>query len=182
MSPTTAQHVYAEFGAGVPVLDGGACEFGLESTIVDLSRGSPVLLRPGAITRSQIAKALGLSLRERDEQAPRASGTLAAHYAPQTALTLMSPASLDMDVRNFANVAVLSLREPSMGSKAIYWIAASGDPARYGHDLYANLRKLDDAGAKRILVEAPPTTVEWEAVNDRLTRAAAGSSAIDDET
>jgi L-threonylcarbamoyladenylate synthase len=181
VSPTTAQHVRDEFGASLPILDGGACEVGLESTIVDLSRGTPVLLRPGAITRAQIAKAIGMAIRDRDEDAPRASGTLAAHYAPQTAVTLMSPASLDMDVRNFANVAVLSLREPSMGSKAIYWITASGDPARYGHDLYANLRKLDDAGAKRILVEAPPTAPEWEAVNDRLARAAAGSSAIDDE-
>ncbi|HEY2628933.1 MAG TPA: L-threonylcarbamoyladenylate synthase [Usitatibacter sp.] len=181
VSPTTAQHVHDEFGATLPILDGGACEVGLESTIVDLSRGAPVLLRPGAITRSQIAKAIGMSLGDRDEHAPRASGTLAAHYAPQTALTLMSPASLDMDVRNFANVAVLSLREPSMGSKAIYWITASSEPARYAHDLYANLRKLDDAGAKRILVEAPPTAPEWEAVNDRLTRAAAGAAMIDDE-
>jgi L-threonylcarbamoyladenylate synthase len=180
VSPTTAQHVRDEFGTDFPILDGGACEVGLESTIVDLSRGAPVLLRPGAITRKQIARVIGEEPRERDEQSPRASGTLAAHYAPQTSLTLMSPASLDADVRNFGNVAVLALREPSMGSKAIFWIAASGDPALYAHDLYANLRKLDDAGAKRILVEAPPTTPEWEAVNDRLARAAAGS-AIEDE-
>lgn len=180
VSPTTAEHVRDEFGWSLPILDGGPCEFGLESTIVDLSRGAPVLLRPGAITRAQLAKVIGEKPRDRDEQAPRASGTLAAHYAPQTALTLMSPTSLDMDVRTFGNVAVLSLREPSMGSKAIFWIAASDDPARYAHDLYANLRKLDDAGAKRILVEAPPATPEWEAVNDRLARAA-GGLAIDDE-
>jgi L-threonylcarbamoyladenylate synthase len=60
------------------------------------------------------------------------------------------------------------------------WIAAPHDAARYGHDLYANLRRLDASGAKRILVEAPPRTPEWEAVNDRLGRAAAGSA--DDET
>jgi L-threonylcarbamoyladenylate synthase len=181
VSPTTAQHVRDEFGASLPVLDGGACEVGLESTILDLSRGAPVLLRPGGITRSQIAKAIGMPLGDRDEHAPRASGTLAAHYAPQTALTLMSPASLEADVRNFANVAVLAFREPAMGSKAIFWIAASDDPARYAHDLYANLRKLDDAGAKRILVEAPPPAPEWEAVNDRLARAAAGSALHEDE-
>jgi L-threonylcarbamoyladenylate synthase len=181
VSPTTAQHVRDEFGSNIPILDGGACEVGLESTIVDLSRGAPVLLRPGAITRKQIAKAIGEEPRDRDEHSPRASGTLAAHYAPRTSLTLMSPASLDMDVRSFANVAVLARREPSMGSKAIFWIVASDDPARYAHDLYANLRKLDDAGAKRILVEAPPPTPEWEAVNDRLARAAAGSAMIEDE-
>ncbi|HUL56100.1 MAG TPA: L-threonylcarbamoyladenylate synthase [Usitatibacter sp.] len=180
VSPTTAQHVREEFGPSLPVLDGGACEIGLESTIVDLSRGAPVLLRPGAVTRAQIERTLGGKLGDRDEHAPRASGTLAAHYAPQTALTLMSPASLDADVRNSGNVAVLALRDPPVGSKALFWIAASGDPSTYAHDLYANLRKLDDAGAKRILVEAPPPAPEWEAVNDRLARAAAGS-AIDDE-
>jgi L-threonylcarbamoyladenylate synthase len=181
VSPTTAQHVRDEFGAGLPILDGGPCEVGLESTIVDVSGASPVLLRPGAITRAQIAKVIGEMPRDRDAHSPRASGTLAAHYAPQTSLTLMSPASLDTDVRNFANVAVLARREPSMGSKATFWIVASDDPARYAHDLYANLRKLDDAGAKRILVEAPPPTPEWEAVNDRLARAAAGSAMIEDE-
>ncbi len=181
VSPTTAQHVRDEFGAGIPVLDGGACEVGLESTILDLSQGVPVLLRPGAITRKQIANVIGQEPRDRDAHSPRASGTLAAHYAPQTSLTLMSPASLDADVRNFANVAVLARREPSMGSKATFWIVASDDPATYAHDLYANLRKLDDAGAKRILVEAPPPTPEWEAVNDRLARAAAGSAMIEDE-
>jgi len=181
VSPTTAQHVRDEFGPDLPILDGGACEVGLESTILDLSRGAPVLLRPGAVTRRQIAKTIGEGPRDRDEHSPRASGTLAAHYAPQTSLTLMSPASLDADVRNFANVAVLARREPSMGSKAIFWIVASDDPALYAHDLYANLRKLDDAGAKRILVEAPPPAPEWEAVNDRLARAAAGSAMIEDE-
>jgi len=180
VSPTTAQHVREEFGPSLPILDGGACEVGLESTIVDLSRGAPVLLRPGAITRAQIERALGEKLRDRDEHAPRASGTLAAHYAPQTALTVMSPASLEADVRNSRNVAVLALRDPPAGSMALFWIAASADPTAYAHDLYANLRKLDDAGAKRILVEAPPQEAEWEAVNDRLARAAAGS-AIDDE-
>jgi L-threonylcarbamoyladenylate synthase len=94
----------------------------------------------------------------------------------------MSPASLDADVRNSGAAAVLSPREPSAGSKAIFWIVASGDPTIYAHDLYANLRKLDDAGAKRILVEAPPRNPEWDAVNDRLARAAAGTATLDDET
>src|SRR5436305_1506006 len=81
VSPTTADHVRDEFGAAVPILDGGACEVGLESTIVDLSRGRPVLLRPGGISRAQIEAVLGEALRDRDADAPRASGTLAAHYA-----------------------------------------------------------------------------------------------------
>ncbi|HXF80641.1 MAG TPA: L-threonylcarbamoyladenylate synthase [Usitatibacter sp.] len=182
VSPTRAEHVRDEFGASVPVLEGGACEVGLESTIVDLSRGHPVLLRPGGISRAQVAEVLGEDPRERDANAPRASGTLAAHYAPATALTLMTAERLAAELDTLASVAVLAFGEPPANAKAFSWIAATQDPAAYAHDLYANLRKLDAAGAKRILVEAPPRTGEWEAVNDRLQRAAAGSLADDDET
>ena len=182
VSPTTAQHVREEFGDEVPVLDGGPCEVGLESTIVDLSRGDPVLLRPGGITRAQVERVLGKYLRERDAHAPRASGTLAAHYAPRTALSIASPASLEAQLHVLTNVAVLALREPPFDCRATYWITALEDASGYGHDLYANLRRLDEVGAKLILVEAPPAGPEWEAVNDRLARAAAGSLELDDET
>ena len=181
VSPTTAEHVRDEFGADLFVLDGGACDVGLESTIVDVSRGEPVLLRPGAISRDDIREVLGKSPRNRDTHAPRASGTLASHYAPRTALVLVSPAMLDEEVSNFTNVAVLAMRDAPRHALATAWIAAGGDPRRYAHDLYANLRRLDGCGAKRILVETPPLTPEWEAVNDRLTRAAAGAGPLDDE-
>jgi L-threonylcarbamoyladenylate synthase len=182
VSPTTAEHVREEFGPGLFVLDGGACEVGLESTIVDLSRGRPVLLRPGGITREDIAHALGAELRERDAQAPRASGTLAAHYAPRTALAIVEAAALDRELARPANIAVLALREPPPVARVTAWITAPFDVGRYGHDLYANLRKLDASGAKRIVVEAPPTPRPWEAVNDRLSRAAAGAGGpLDDE-
>jgi len=176
VSPTTAEHVRDEFGPDLFVLDGGACEVGLESTILDLSRGVAVLLRPGAISRDDISAVLGRAPRDPDAAAPRASGTLAAHYAPRTALVVVMPATLDEEVRNFTNVAVLAMREPPRNALVTSWIAASADPARYAHDLYANLRRLDASGAKRILVEAPPETAQWEAVNDRLRRAAAGAS------
>jgi L-threonylcarbamoyladenylate synthase len=182
VSPTTADHVRDEFGAALFVLDGGACEIGLESTIVDLSRGAPVLLRPGAVTREDIARVMGMDPRDRDLEAPRASGTLEAHYAPRTALALLGAHALDLEARGHANVAVLAMRDAPYSAQVTSWIAAGADPTRYGHDLYANLRKLDESGAKRILVEAPPLTPEWEAVNDRLTRAAAGAGLLDDET
>ena len=182
MSPTTAEHVRDEFGAKLYLLDGGPCPVGIESTIVDLSRGAPVLLRPGAVTRDDIAKVLGAPRRDRDAHAPRASGTLAAHYAPRTALVLASAAELDTEVRHLSNVAVLAMREAPHTALVTQWIVAPSDPERYGHDLYANLRKLDASGAKRIVVEAPPLTPQWEAVNDRLTRAAAGAGLLDDQT
>jgi L-threonylcarbamoyladenylate synthase len=181
VSPTTAAHVRDEFGASLLVIDGGPCEVGLESTIVDLSRGAAVLLRPGGITRDDIATALGMPLKERDAAAPRASGTLAAHYAPRTALVLSDAAALDAELAVPSNIAVLALREAPPTARVTRWITGPFDAARYGHDLYANLRMLDGSGAKRIVVEAPPRTAAWEAVNDRLTRAAAGAGALDDE-
>jgi L-threonylcarbamoyladenylate synthase len=182
VSPTTAQHVRDEFGPSLALLDGGACEVGLESTIVDLSRGRAVLLRPGGITREAIELVLGAKLQERDAQSPRASGTLAAHYAPRTALALVESADLEEELALPANMAVLALREPQGDIRVTSWITAPSDPQRYGHDLYANLRKLDASGAKRIVVEAPPRLPAWEAVNDRLMRAAAGAvGELDDE-
>ena len=181
VSPTQAQHVRDEFGAGLVVLDGGACEVGLESTILDLSRGEPVLLRPGVVSRDDIARVLGRPPRDRDEHAPRASGTLAAHYAPRTTLVLVASDELEAHLATASNTAVLALREATPGLFATAWLDGSTDPARYGHDLYANLRKLDASGAKRIVVEAPPQLPAWEAVNDRLARAAAGARALDDD-
>ena len=181
VSPTTAQHVRDEFGEGLCIVDGGECEVGLESTIVDLSRGEPVLLRPGAVTREDIAAALGAAPRDRDAHAPRASGTLPAHYAPRTALVIVCPGGLEAEVSDRANVAVLAFREPPASAGVSHWITASRDPRRYGHDLYANLRRLDASGAKRIVVEAPPGVAAWEAVNDRLTRAAGATPETGDE-
>lgn len=184
VSPTTAQHVRDEFGPDLLVLDGGACEVGLESTIVDLSRGSPVLLRPGAVTRGQLAGVLGAAPQDRDAQAPRASGTLAAHYAPRTPLVLVEAGEVEARVRAAAaegkQAAVLARGRPPT-PLAAFGHSAPGDAAGYGHDLYANLRALDANGADLIVVEAPPAESAWEAVRDRLARAAAGTDE-DDET
>ncbi len=188
VSPTTAQHVRDEFGPDLLVLDGGACEVGLESTIVDLSRGVPVLLRPGAVTRQAIGALLGVVPADRDAQAPRASGTLAAHYAPRTPVVLVEVARLEQRVRDELragrSLAVLA-RSPWPGPMrevaAAWWHVAPDAAAAYGHDLYANLRLLDANGADLIVVEAPPAEPAWEAVRDRLARAAAGTD-DDDET
>ncbi len=173
VSPTTAQHVRDEFGEALFILDGGACEVGLESTIVDLSRGAPVLLRPGVIARDELAHALGRSIASRDAQAPRASGTLDAHYAPRAQLALVEAAKLAEELAGASDTAVLALRDAPPEARAGRWIVGAFDAGRYGHDLYANLRALDASGAARIVVEAPPRTAAWEAVNDRLMRAAA---------
>jgi len=173
ISPTTAEHVRSDLGNEVDlVLDGGTCEIGIESTIVDLSRGKPVLLRPGRIDSVDIAATLGVALEERDSDAPRAPGTLAAHYAPRQPLRLIESGQWEPSVRGASHGrGVLSFRSRPEGDMSTVWIEASRLPQRYGHDLYANLRTLDLSGCNRILVEEPPDTREWAAIRDRLGRA-----------
>jgi L-threonylcarbamoyladenylate synthase len=180
VSPTTAQHVQQEFGDGLLVIDGGPCEVGIESTIVDCSRGAPVLLRPGAITRAQIEAACGEALRDKHELAapdPRASGTLEAHYAPSAKLRLMDAKAmqtgLDVLGPNAAHIAVWSRSVLKSRSQHILQRRMPDDAAAAAQQLFAVLRAFDAEGVKLIWVETPPAGPEWEGVRDRLQRAAA---------
>lgn len=180
VSPTTAQHVREEFGDELLVIDGGPCEVGIESTIVDCSRGAPVLLRPGAITRAQIEAACGERLRDKHELAapdPRASGTLESHYAPSAKLRLMDAASiqtgLDMLGPNAAHMAVWSRTALKLRSAGVLQRRMPDDAAAAAQQLFAVLRAFDAKGVKLIWVETPPPDPDWEGVRDRLQRAAA---------
>jgi L-threonylcarbamoyladenylate synthase len=179
VSPTTAQHVHDEFGDELLVIDGGACAVGIESTIVDCSRGAPVLLRPGAITRAQIEAACGEALRDRHDLAapdPRAPGTLEAHYAPSAKLRLMDAKALQtgLDVlgANAAHIAVWSRTALKSRSQRIVQRRMPDDAAAAAQQLFAVLRAFDAEGVKLIWVETPPAEPEWEGVRDRLQRAA----------
>jgi len=176
VSPTRAAHVVQEFGPALWVLDGGECEVGIESAIVDCTRpppAAPALLRPGQLGRGVLEQALGGPLAEPDAASPRASGTLASHYAPRAALALLAPG--DWPARVAAappqpGVALYTRSTPPAG----WWhrpMARDADAA--AHELFAVLRELDDAGARAIWVEAPPATPAWDGVRDRLRRAAA---------
>jgi L-threonylcarbamoyladenylate synthase len=180
VSPTTAQHVADEFGEALPVIDGGACEVGIESTIVDCSRGAPVLLRPGLITRVQIEAALGEHLQDREvleTPEPRASGTLEAHYAPNAKLRLMDAKAiqtgLDVLGPGAAHIAIWARTELRNRSQRVLQRRMPDDAAAAAHQLFAVLRDFDAEGVKLIWVETPPATPEWEGVRDRLQRAAA---------
>lgn len=174
VSPTRAEHVQAEFDAGLLVLDGGECEVGIESSIVDCSRAHPVLLRPGVLTPDQIAAAAGEPLLAPDAQAPRASGTLAAHYAPQAVVRLLPAAALQAALTNSLpqGLAVYS-RTLSPPAGVLLRPAMPQDARAAAHELFAVLRDLDAAGAKEIWIEAPPADAAWDGVRDRLSRAAA---------
>ena len=180
VSPTTAAHVAEEFSdlgnEQLLILDGGACPVGIESTIVDCSRGMPVLLRPGMITPAQIEAVCGQPLRARDEAAPRASGTLESHYAPRAKVRLMEgkqlQSALDVlgaDARHIAVYARTTLR----AARGVVQRRMPDDAAMCAQELFAVLRELDATGVKLIWVEAPPEGVEWDGVRDRLQRAAA---------
>lgn len=173
VSPTTAAHVRADLGAEVDwILEGGASEVGIESTIIDLSRGRPALLRPGRILAGEIAEALGVSVSEGRAGAPRHSGGLARHYAPKTAARLVPAHALDAEIaRASGHVAVLAFSRPD--ERAATWRRMPTEPSAYARSLYAALRELDAAGCDEILIEAPPEAPEWAAVRDRLQRATA---------
>jgi L-threonylcarbamoyladenylate synthase len=108
----------------------------------------------------------------RDSDAPRAPGTLAAHYAPRQPLRLIEANQWERSEQGPSRGrGVLSFRSRPAGDMSTLWVEASRQPQRYGHDLYANLRALDSSGCDRILVEEPPATAEWAAIRDRLSRA-----------
>jgi L-threonylcarbamoyladenylate synthase len=170
VSPTTAAHVREDLGADVDlVLEGGASEIGIESTIVDLSGGSAVLLRPGAITKAQLEKILP-SLQEKGDSNVRHSGGLERHYAPRTPARLVPTHSLDKEIAVLKDrVAVLAFSRPD--ERVDYWLRMPRDASAYAQRLYAALRELDTADCEAILIEAPPEGPEWAAVQDRLKRA-----------
>lgn len=178
ISPTTAQHVADDLADRVAlIVDGGACDVGIESTIVAFGDdGGPMLLRPGGVPAEAIARVLGRAPRAADTQAPRASGTLASHYAPRTPSRLVATADLLREVDASAGrVAVLArtIARPARHGERL-WIAAARDAVPFAHDLYANLRDLDAANADLILIEAVPDDAGWQAVRDRLARATRG--------
>ena len=172
ISPTRADHVRADLGADVDlVLDGGASEVGIESTIVDVSQTRPALLRPGWITASAIETVLGVTLDVADADRPRAPGTLEAHYAPQTAVEVLDERELVSRARTARRAAVLAFNPVGADIPLASFRQASRDPAEYAHALYATLRELDRTDADVILVERPPDGLEWSGVRDRLQRA-----------
>jgi L-threonylcarbamoyladenylate synthase len=182
LSPTTAAHVQAEFSAGpgddLLVLDGGPCAVGIESTIVDCTRGAPVLLRPGWITPAQIEAACGQVMADNlHATAPRASGTLQAHYAPQAKLRLMSAkalqTALDLLGPDAAHIAIYARVVLRTQSTRIATRRMPDDAQACAQQLFAVLREFDAQGVRLIWVETPPDGPEWQGVLDRLTRAAA---------
>jgi L-threonylcarbamoyladenylate synthase len=170
VSPTTAAHVRDDLGRDVElVLEGGASEVGIESTILDLSGPSPVLLRPGHVSKEDLQAILGEVL-EGTPASARHPGGMERHYSPRTPASLVPTYSLDKEISVLGGrAAVLAFSRPD--ERVDYWLRMPREPKAYAQRLYAALRELDTAGCERILIEAPPESPEWSAVRDRLKRA-----------
>jgi L-threonylcarbamoyladenylate synthase len=193
VSPTRAADVSAEFSdqADLLILDGGDCTVGIESTIVDLSSGTPVLLRPGAITPEQIAQQTGVRVlqagarADADTNTPRVSGSLKAHYAPNTPLRLYAAgAALDCiaqypDTKSHVALIVWEseqMRDPQvLGASHIQQVPIPEQSDLFASRLYRLLRDLDDHSWDLIVMPEPPIGQEWDGVRDRLQRACFGS-------
>ena len=198
VSPTTAAHVQSEFAStsysDMPILDGGACSVGIESTIIDCTRGAPVLLRPGVLTQVQLEFACGQNVLSNSElsrqsisqleadfsheqAAPRASGTLESHYAPNATVRLMDAKSLQsaLDIlgADAKHIAVYSRTTVHSSATQILLRHMPNDATQTAQQLFATLRELDQHHIKLIWVETPPDDAVWDGVRDRLMRAAA---------
>jgi L-threonylcarbamoyladenylate synthase len=178
VSPTTADHVVSEFEDGVAaVVDGGSCDVGLESTIVDLTGEAPRLLRPGMIGVPALEAVLETALSVAGEaEGPRASGRLPSHYAPRSTVRLVSADALEETVAGAAvdgAVAVLARHAPRQSRKHVDWHTLPATPEAYARALYATLRAADESDPACILVERVPDEDDWRAIADRLDRAAA---------
>jgi L-threonylcarbamoyladenylate synthase len=174
LSPTKPEHVRDELGDAVHViLDGGESPIGLESTIVSCLNNEVRMLRPGYITRSQIAQVVGDLVA--GGVAPRVPGDRVLHYAPSTPLEIVGSDDLEAKagevVARQEKVAVLAMRPPLHTKRYMTWINAGKKPDTYAHNLYNHLRTLDRAGCVRILVQELPQDERWAAILDRLQRA-----------
>jgi L-threonylcarbamoyladenylate synthase len=191
ISPTTAAHVRADLGEKPSgrvdlILDGGPCPVGIESTIVDLTGAAPRLLRHGAITRGQLEALLRQPVPDADRDAPRASGGLKSHYAPRAPLELVPATQLPARINALrgTRLAVLAPAAALLDWPAdvvVRLVSPAGAP-EYARRLYALLHQLDECGAARILVAVPPPGEAWDAVHDRLRRAAAAAESSDEGT
>ena len=187
VSPTLAEHVECTLGSKIKaILDGGPCEIGLESTIVDLRKPTnPVILRHGPVTLSQISNCVGFSVgtklveKSDDQTAQSAPGQLSKHYSPRAALDLLEHRSIlsGESIASYADetTALVCNQKPDWysGQPSVYWLSETGNPDEMARNLFGLIQKLDGQQFKAIYIEKAPEAGLGIAINDRLRRAAA---------
>lgn len=175
VSPTDSAAVRAELGGQVDlILEGGACELGLESTILDMSRNEAVLLRPGMIQASTIEAQLGRKILYIPKQTVRAPGQHHVHYAPQTKSILME--QVEIKTTQFDKKTAILFHTDALKALAAnnrgHWVLLSQDPMQYARDLYRTLRACDTGHFNCMIIESVPHGPSWDAIRDRLKKAA----------
>jgi len=178
VSPTTAAHVREAFSE-LLVLDGGACDIGIESTIVDCSRGFPMLMRPGMLSPSQLSAACGVQVLNAashladpgPETSPASPGSLVSHYAPRARLLLLSAEQMASRLPTAGDSLAVWARSSLAMPSGVRCLSMPTDAASCAHDLFAQLRVMDALGVQEIWVETPPLGEAWDGVRDRLERA-----------
>ena len=184
VSPTNAEHVRRQLGGKIPlIVDGGQCQVGIESTVLDLTVSPPQILRPGMIHAESLAAAIG------NIQHPtsniqhsilRSPGLLKKHYAPKAKLAVFSwhsDTELELKIQNskskIHDCHVIAHTQIPSAEKFAGVSVIPHDAEAFARAIYAELHRCDEAGAKWIVVEAPPESPEWHGIADRLRRAAA---------
>lgn len=179
LSPTTADAVSDELGHSIDLIfDGGSCELGLESTIIDLSRGRPILLRPGMITLEEIAATLNTPVATMSETKIRVPGQHALHYAPRTKTTLIHANEWPSFIENKKNentkrhaIAFLTYETPRAIPDCVDVVMMPSESKAYAHKLYHTLRECDQQDYQEIIILNVPHTSPWAAIRDRLQKA-----------
>lgn len=176
VSATTATAVQEEFGENNSffLLDGGQCQVGVESTIIDMREGTPIILRPGAILKEEIFSIIPKKIKFKPKNSPRVPGALASHYAPITKITLISsvPHFLDQESPRLPCALLMRGKRVLRRKKNIDYVCMPPEPKAYAFMLYQTLRDLDKKNYHRLVIELPPNEPEWETILDRLQRAA----------
>jgi len=171
LSPTTAAHVAAGLGEAIPVLDGGACKVGIESTIVSVEGDDWQLLRLGMVPEANIHAVAGRPALQQQIDLPKVPGQHLLHYSPKTPIKLFATRK---DLNNFAsshkNSVALVIGEGVPPNCQHFTL--SNRPDEVAERLYDTLHQMDALKVELLLVQTPPELPEWLAINDRLTRAA----------
>lgn len=171
LSPTTAAHVTADLGEDMPVLDGGSCRVGIESTIVSVEGNDWLLLRLGMLTEAEIEVVALKPARKNDKSLPKSPGQQLLHYAPKTAVELFNSRTALLDAAKIQkNCAVLMIGEGVVLNGQTFNLPSNPDEA--AEQLYDILHRMDGVKADVLLIEFPPSGEAWLAISDRLNRAA----------
>jgi L-threonylcarbamoyladenylate synthase len=171
-SPTKPEHVLKTLeGKIAAVVDGGTCSVGIESTIIDMSKETPVILRPGAITKEMIENVLGITVESPLKHNEKVSGNMEFHYQPEKPLYLMTLDQIEKMLPTEDVIAVMHYSTLPQRKNVISYPMPI-NKTLYAQNLYTMLHTIDSTDVKKIIVEKPPFSSEWSDINDRLIKAA----------